>query len=90
MQEAPSLALPPEEAAGVWREALLLAWFRLSVWVLSDRLDCDLDQVKRRMRKPQGQRVRRKGRAEPQPLSGREREGGAFLRKAASLAFPDL
>ena len=25
-----------------------------------------------------------------QPLSGREREGGAFLRKAASLAFPDL
>ena len=24
----------------------------------------------------------------PQPLSGREREGGAFLRKAASLASP--
>ena len=24
----------------------------------------------------------------PQPLSGREREGGAFLRKAASLAYP--
>ena len=24
----------------------------------------------------------------PQPLSGREREGGAFLRKAASLALP--
>ena len=23
-------------------------------------------------------------------LSGREREGGAFLRKAASLVFPDL
>ncbi len=66
LQEAPSLALPPEEAAwgrfwgrgrfsersasppdprsrraaGVWRGALLLAWFRLSVWVLSDRLGC--------------------------------------------------
>ena len=35
-----------------------------------------------------GAQARRKNQAYSQLLSGREREGGAFLRKAASLASP--
>ena len=35
-----------------------------------------------------GRTVRRKNQPEPQPLFGREREGGASLREASSLASP--
>ena len=37
-----------------------------------------------------GAQLRRKYQAYSQPLSGREREGGAFLRKAASLAITNI
>ena len=66
------------------------SWYRSQRWKVAAALSAAVTTTTLQGTAPtsQGQPVWRKNQLEPQLLFGREREGGASLREAASLATP--